>query len=778
MNLSTFAVDGVCPACLVRAAVELDPVDPAYSVLALSPLICGRETRAFGRFELCGELGRGGMGVVYRARERATGRIVALKLTTPHLIARGEFWRRFQSEVKAAASLDHPHVLPIYEVGEHDGLPFFTMKLAGGGSLAAHLGDFAGRHRAIATLTAAVARGVAHAHTCGILHRDLKPANILLDTNEHPFVSDFGLVKWLAGDAAPAASSVLVGAPGYVAPEQIRRGPARAIGPPADVFSLGVVLYELLTGQRPFAATTLWEAVDRIEEGAYATPRSIARDVPHDLETICRKCLEGDPRRRYASAGALADDLERFLAGRPVHARPITTWTRAWKWARRNPWVASLSAGVCILLLAGGSGSTIAAAHLARAHDRAVRAESDARERLWESLVSVARALRTSTEVGHRAQALAALRQAAGIRFAPELRDEAIRVLTKTDLRAAAEWKSEIPFGAFSPDLEFYALEVPGRICEVRRTSDHATLASLPGRTSDIFACWRFSRDGETVSIIGKGGETWLWRWRENHVATIPYPLEQAPVCLEFSPDGKTIAAPGADGGVVVFDVAGRWRQTLAREVARPWAFAFSPGGNLLAVSSRSAGEVILVDVASGDAWLKLEHAAPVSCLAFSPDGNSLAAGTADSAVTLWHLPERTAHVLRGHSRLCENLVFSPDGRMLASSGYDQTVRFWDVTTRRPLVVLAAANASLFFNPTGSRLAIATEDSRWALFDVLTNRVQFDLRPKTQRLDDASMSLDVDRSGRWVAVGGTSGVRVYDAEARRELTYLPALARR
>src|SRR5688572_15133014 len=290
--VARLAVDGLCPACLFRCALESDPIDTAYSVLALAPPADGAKARPFGRFELFEVIGRGGMGVVYRARERATGRWVALKIATPHLIAQGEFRTRFQLEVCAVASLDHPHVLPIYEVGEYDGLPFFTMKLAEGGSLATHLGDYNGRYRQIAQLASRVAVAVAHAHAQGILHRDLKPANILLGKDGHPYVSDFGLVKWMTGDASLTTSSVTVGAPGYAAPEQVRPRLGQPVGPTADIFSLGVVLYELLTGRKPFTATTLWEAVERMEEGAYPRPRSLAAGCPRDLDTICCKCLE------------------------------------------------------------------------------------------------------------------------------------------------------------------------------------------------------------------------------------------------------------------------------------------------------------------------------------------------------------------------------------------------------------------------------------------------------------------------------------------------------
>ncbi|MGH8019046.1 MAG: WD40 repeat domain-containing serine/threonine protein kinase, partial [Opitutaceae bacterium] len=771
--LGMFSTDGLCPACLIRTALEELPSEEAFSILHHTPL--GPGARAFGRFELLDVLGRGGMGIVYRARDRASRRIVALKLATPHLLAHGDSRARFEAEIRAAASLDHPHVLPIHEVGEHDGIPFFTMRLAEGGSLATRLREFVGRPRDSAILLAKVARAVDHAHSRGVLHRDLKPANILLGDEGHPYVSDFGLMKWMTGDgAAVSSSSVVAGAPGYIAPEQVRR---QSVGPAADVFSLGVVLYELLTGQKPFVGTTFWEAMERIESGSYAPPRSIAQQIPRDLETICRKCLESDPAQRYASAGALAEDLERFIDGRPILARPSGAWVKAWSWARRNPRVAVLGASVLALLVAGAAGSTIASVVLARARDRAVIAEAGAQENLWQSLLSEARALRSTLDIGHRHKALAALQRAASIRFAPELRDEAIQALTLTDLRVTTEWTSDLPFGCFSPDLSRYALKVGEGLCAVRSSTDHTTLATLAAPDGSVYDCWRFTPDGETLSIIGRQGKAWLWRWREGGVVAFPYPLDAAPVCLEFSPSGDLIAAPAEGGGVALYDLAGRLRATIGRGIARPWAFAFSPDGRTLAVSSRAGKDVALIDVSTKSIHTALPHGAAVSCLRFSPDGLWLAAGSVDANVALWHLPTREAGVLRGHSRLCTSLAFSPDGSVLVSGGYDQTARFWEVATRRPLLVMTATDPWFFFDPTGSRVGMCTEDGGWALFDFLPNTVRFTLTPASDARVESTVSLALDRGGKLAAIGGEAGVRFYDTATRREVAYIESQVR-
>ena len=280
----------------------------------------------FGEYELLGELGRGGMGVVYKARQVTLNRLVALKMLLPTGLAGPEELRRFQTEAEATAALQHPHIVRVHEVGAVDGQPFFTMDFIGGGSLAARLADGPLPGKVAARYVLSIARALQYAHDHRILHRDLKPSNILLDDEGEPHVSDFGLAKRLDVDAGQTRTGAVLGTPGYLAPEQAAgRGELTAA---TDVYGLGALLYELLTGRPPFRAATPLDTVLQVLECEPAPPRLLNPSVDRDLETVCLKCLEKDPRRRYASAAALADDLGRFLAAEPVTARSLNLMDR------------------------------------------------------------------------------------------------------------------------------------------------------------------------------------------------------------------------------------------------------------------------------------------------------------------------------------------------------------------------------------------------------------------------------------------------------------------
>jgi eukaryotic-like serine/threonine-protein kinase len=373
-------------------AVSSGPESPATPVTVqtvgeTAPLL-PLPPRSFGDYTVLGAVGQGGMGVVWRARQRRPDRLVALKMFRASDLASPTDVQRFRNEAEVIAQLDHPHILPVYEVGEHDGVQYFSMKLAEGGSLADHLDRFRADPRAAAQLLVTVARAVHYAHQRGILHRDLKPSNVLLDAQGEPHVSDFGLAKRLEVDGSLTQSGAIVGTPSYMAPEQAigRKG---GVTTATDVYGLGALLYVLLSGKPPFQAETVLDILEAVKNREPIAPSRTIPRVDRDLETICLKCLEKEASRRYASAEALADDLEHWLAGEPILARPIGPAARLWRWCRRNQVVAAF-----VLLLAFGVVLTTWLAW------RAMQAESQARgaQLLAEERLRDARAAEAKTE--------------------------------------------------------------------------------------------------------------------------------------------------------------------------------------------------------------------------------------------------------------------------------------------------------------------------------------------------------------------------------------------
>lgn len=322
----------------------------------------------FGDYEIVRELGRGGMGVVLEARQVSLNRPVAIKLIKAGLLANDAELRRFQNEAEAVALLDHPGIVTAYEVGQHQGQQYLAMQLVRGESLASLLATYQDQPREIAELVADVAEAVAHAHSRGILHRDLKPANILVDAEGHPHILDFGLAKRIESDVEMTATGAILGTPAYMAPEQAAGG-RNNVTTATDVYGLGSVLYALLTGRAPFSGDSVFETLEALRSRPPDPPSRLNLKAPRDLETICLKCLEKDPRRRYGSAQALAEDLRAWLESRPIAARRVGMFERAWLWGKRRPAIAAL-AGSTLLAIIGG---TIAVIGIQRSANQALR---------------------------------------------------------------------------------------------------------------------------------------------------------------------------------------------------------------------------------------------------------------------------------------------------------------------------------------------------------------------------------------------------------------------
>ncbi len=372
--------------------------------------ITGRKVRYIGDYETISILGQGGMGVVYKARQLSLNRLVALKMIRNAEFANEDQVRRFQNEAEAVATLDHPGIVPIYEVGSYEDQRYFSMKLVEGQGLDKKLEDLAKDPRTAVRVVAEVADAVSHAHQRGILHRDLKPANILLDSQGHAHVTDFGLAKRIEEDAGLTVSGAIMGTPSYMAPEQAA-GHSSLVTTASDVYGLGAILYAVLTGRAPFAADSVMNTLDQVRNRPPQPPTRLNAKLPRDLEVICLKCLEKDPRHRYASAQALSDDLNRWLRGEPIAAQPVGQIVRLRMWAKRKPALAGLSAALIAASIAGVIGVTwqwreaVSQRNQARiARDEAIQQEQAARKAEAEARTARDHAVASRAQAEQNAQ--------------------------------------------------------------------------------------------------------------------------------------------------------------------------------------------------------------------------------------------------------------------------------------------------------------------------------------------------------------------------------------
>jgi WD40 repeat protein/tRNA A-37 threonylcarbamoyl transferase component Bud32 len=752
---------GLCSRCALKGALSLSDfeVDPEEEVSSAAPQPF-ESPRPFGDYELIEEIARGGMGVVYKARQKNLDRIVAIKMLLFGPMASQAVIRRFRVEAVAAGGLHHPNIVTIHEVGIHDGQHFLVMDYVDGPTLTTLLHNQPLPPRRAAELTRTIAEAIQYAHECGILHRDIKPSNILISQDETPRVTDFGLARRIEGDSSLTVSGHPLGSPSYMPPEQAspRQGKVSAR---SDVYSLGATLYHLLTGHPPFQGDSIAHTLGQVLHQEPVSPRLLNPRTPEDLETICLKCLQKDPNQRFSSARELADELDRFLKGEPIRSRAVSWIEKIWRFCKRKPAVASLATAATFLLLIVAIGSPITTWRIRKSQQRLaenlyaadmklvqlalgegnwgrarallesyvpVPGTKDLRGFEWHYFTQLAKGDQLRTVMAHSSIASA-------IAFAPDRRI----VVTASFDRSIKFW--EYPALRFLSEISLsgerivsMSVRADGQLVAATTDSFHAylwqmnsgqLLTNIPGQWNYV----AFAPSGPNLAL--SGGR--IWGDGEGPLAVWDTSTQQAVRTwpeggsrVEWSHDGKRLFSGPVKSGIAWHEIESGSTARLFDSEPRLLSLACSPNGKFLAVATvgttQAASDIQLWDLEKNKTIAALHgHTANVWKIAFSPDSRVLASGSSDQSVRLWESDTgRLATVLRGHGDEVWSLAFTPDDKLL-SADKQGAMLLWDLPRPHGPDLnsqIARIVGPRVFSPDGGTMAVGIGNQRVALIDL------------------------------------------------------------
>jgi WD40 repeat protein len=807
-TLGGYGPKGLCPKCLLMDGFGEDDGD----------------SRRFGDYELIEQIAHGGMGVVWKARQVSLNRTVAVKLMLAGSFASADSIRRFRAEAEAAASLQHPNIVAIHDIGEHAGQPFFSMDFVEGQNLAQVVRDRPLPAKRAAAYLKTIAEAVQYAHQRGILHRDLKPSNILVDAFDQPRITDFGLAKRLAvpplggsGSSPPAGApdgepaeagttndltltGQVLGSPNYLPPEQAeaRHGD---IGPASDVYSLGAVLYCLLTGRAPFQAATVADTLKQVSTADPVSPRLLNPGVPRDLETICLKCLEKDIPRRYPTAQELAEELGRFLRHEPIRARPPGPLGKAIRWCRRQPRLAVALGATVLVFLGGFAGVTWQ-------WRRAQAGEAEARRNLYTADIHLAGQALAEDNRGRALELLERHRPWPG---AEDQRGWEWRYLWRqcrgAELRTLGELPSAVTGVAFSPDsARLAAGDVSGNLKIWRLSSalpspsppsgewagvrGRSEIPQPPEGSADGSGIWRlesearpgdginslaFSPDGQQLLIAHyyrRGVD--LWNAAEQRVVTTlrPRSADWPHHMAAFAPGGDRIAIVNDDSRFEVWDLGAMTNLvSLTGPKTCVIGIEWSPDGRWIAAGDQP-NRIWLRDAVTFEKKFEwpVRFGMPIKALAFSPNSELLAFAGSEHTGRVWSTRSGAlVAALTNHTSWVRVVAFAPDGRTLATGGGDQTIRLWDTQTWQQRAVLEGHQDEVHavaFSPDGHWLASGGKDGSvklWPPQPVPVPRAAVVFQAET---NSGPLALALGPDGHNLAVWQRDGlVELWDAAA-------------